>query len=293
MKTKQQQYPALAKAIGVPTLYLKREDEHKYGSHKGRSIPLMIKRTVKDGIRRFTISSSGNAALAAIRSVVAHNQNNPNKQITLQVFVGQHIPANKLERLQKELTDNAITLEQVDRPKQRAFQAGQDDDVYLLRQSTDDLALEGYAELATDLLKIDDLAAVFVPTSSGTTAQGVGETFLLKTAPAQIHIVQTTACHPIAAALGATGETTERSIAGAIVDNVAHRKEAVVSVVKQTKGAGWIVSDEEIKAATTLVKETTGINISYNSALSVAGVQKAVANGWTCNGAVVCLICGA
>lgn len=292
MKTKQQSAPKLATALGISEVYLKREDEHKYGSHKGRSIPLMIKTAVKEGIRDFVISSSGNAALAAVLATVAHNQNNPDKQITLRVFVGQNIEQHKLEFLQKRITDQHILLEQVERPKQAAFQLDKEGAATSLRQSTDDTALLGYEELAKDLSKIPQLAAVFVGTSSGTTAQGIGEAFARMDNKAQIHIVQTAACHPIAEALGVQAPTAERSIAGAIVDKVAHRKNAVVQVVQQSNGAAWVVTDDEIKAARELVKETLNIQISNNSALSVAGLQKAIRNGFTWEGPVVVLICG-
>ena len=167
MKTPQQPYPKLAEALGVDTIYLKREDQHPYGSHKGRSIPLMMKHYIKrEGIRDFVISSSGNAALAAIRMAVKHNMNNPEKQIKLRVFVGKKIPDTKLQRLNAELRtlNPELIIEQVDRPKQHAFQLGKSDDVVFLRQSTDDLALEGYIGLANELYKIPDLAAVFIPT---------------------------------------------------------------------------------------------------------------------------------
>ena len=62
-------YPKLAKAIGVNRLYFKREDLHPYGSHKGRSIPVMIDKYFKAGDRRFANSSSGNAALAAAKYI--------------------------------------------------------------------------------------------------------------------------------------------------------------------------------------------------------------------------------
>lgn len=292
MKTKQQPFPKLASHLGIPEVYLKREDEHKYGSHKGRSIPLLIKTYVIEGIRDFVISSSGNAALAAVLATVAHNQNNPSKKITLRVFVGQHIEKHKLEFLQKRITDEHITLEQVDRPKQAAFQLDKEKKAKSLRQSTDDLALLGYEELAQDLSKIPNLQAVFVPTSSGTTAQGIGEAFARMGISAQIHIVQTSAVHPIASELGADALDAQRSIAGAIVDKVAYRKTAVSTIVKNSNGAGWIVSDEEIKAAREITKEMTGVSISNNSALSVAGLQKAIASGFTWDGPVVVLICG-
>lgn len=292
MKTKQQEFPSLSKALGVSGVYLKREDLHTYGSHKGRSIPLMIKTYAKEGKTHFAISSSGNAALAAVLATNAHNQNNPEKQIHLTVFVGKQIETKKLDFIKKHIITDQITLEQVDRPKQEAFQLEKTGDTVNLRQSTDDTALVGYEDLAVELSKIPNLKAVFIPTSSGTTAQGIGQVFQQLKLPIQLHIVQTPACHPIADALGAEQVDASTSIAGAIVDKVAHRKQAVVDLVQTSNGAGWIVSDRDIETACKLTKEKTGVAISYNSALSVAGLQKAIAHGFSWDGPVAVLICG-
>src|ERR1035437_8229763 len=112
MLTPQKNYPNLAKALGVSSLYLKREDLHPYGSHKGRSIPVMIDHYVKDGKRHFAISSSGNAALAAAmylkelngkNKALAHNVSDKRalvvvggadqglENLKLEILVGNHI----------------------------------------------------------------------------------------------------------------------------------------------------------------------------------------------------------
>lgn len=295
MKTPQQSYNKLDTTLGVET-YLKREDLHKYKSHKGRSLPLMIKRYAKEGITRFVISSSGNAALAAGLAVENHNRNNADRQISLDIFVGNHIDPKKEERLRKELTSDAISIKKVERPKQEAFQIDKEGSAKFLRQSTDELALEGYLTLAQDLSKIPDLAAVFVPTSSGTTAQALGQGFAELGKTIQIHIVQTEHCHPIAELFDRppvqAGGMPE-PVAGAIVDKVAHRKDTVKAAIEQSEGSGWIVEDTDIKNARRLVRETTNLDISHNSALAIAGLQKAIAAGWKWDGPVACLITGA
>lgn len=296
MKTPQQSYPELARALGLDNqLFLKREDLHKYGSHKGRSIPLMIKTYAKQGITDFVISSSGNAALAAIHAVSQYNKNNPGSNIKLQIFVGKKIDRTKLNSLHTihNIQDTSIQIEQVERPKQEAFQLDKEGKAKYLRQSIDDLALEGYIELTQELNKLPNLEAIFIPTSSGTTAQALGQAFQNLNQNPQIHIVQTSFCHPIAEAFN-KGLTADRlSIASAIVDNVAHRKQAVIEIIKQTKGFGWIVTDEEIEKAIEITKQITGIDISPNSALSIAGLKKAIENGWKFEGSIVCLITGA
>lgn len=294
MKTKQQPMPSLATALGIGEVYFKREDLHPYGSHKGRAIPLMMKHYIKtEGIRSFCISSSGNAALAAAITTQKHNQNNPDLPISLTIFVGHHIDPQKKEKLASYVDGSTITLSEVDRPKQAAFLLDKEGKAKLLRQSTDDIALRGYTELAQELAKIPHLAAVFVPSSSGTTAQGIAEAFITMGKDTEVHLVQTSTCHPLADAfVEKTDLPKEQSIAGAIVDNVAHRKTAVAEVVKKTHGSAWIATNLNIVNALNRVEQNTEMTISANSALSVAGLMMAIAAGKTWNGPVACLICG-
>jgi len=293
MKTIQMPYSRLSRALGLEyDVYLKREDQHKYGSHKGRSIPLMIKKYFKeDNITKFVISSSGNAAIAAVYAVQAHNRNNPIK-IKLTIFIGQNINPDKLKILLTIINDPNIKLEQVEKPKQRAFQMDKNSEAKLLRQSTDDKALEGYLELAEELIKIPNLSAVFIPTSSGTTAEGLGNAFLNFKKNIQIHIVQTTSCHPMIEMIEKTKTIKEKSLADAIVDKIAYRKENVAKIIEQTNGHAWIASNQEIKEVIELIKNTCQTKISNNSALSVVGLKPNFRKKWKFSGPVACLITG-
>ncbi len=291
MKTIQQSYPSLAQALGVPEVYLKREDQHKYGSHKGRSIPPMIKKYLKeDGLTNFVLSSSGNVALAAIQAIQAHNRNNPTK-LKLTIFVGMHINPYKLKILINTIEDANIRLAQVERPKQTAFQMDKTGQAKLIRQATDDLALIGYEELAQELSKIPNLQAIFIPTSSGTTAQGIGEAFQKLKKSVQIHVVQTTSCHRIAEEFD-TAENDEQSVADALIDQTGQRKDKVIKIIKETSGSGWIITNQHIKEAINLVKDTCNVAVSTNGSLSIAGLKKAVEKGWQFKGAIVCLVTG-
>lgn len=275
MKTTQQSYPALAEVLNIPELYLKREDMHPYGSHKGRSIPLMIKEYRKQGVTRFAISSSGNAALAAAIAIQKHNANNPDALLFLHMFVGQRIAKEKYKHLLPYVDGAHIVLEKVERPKQMAFQMEKDGVAKNLRQSTDDLALVGYESLAEELAKIPNLKAVFIPTSSGTTAVAVAKYFKEQGLPIQVHIVQTTACHVLADLFQERIPSTDSSIAGAIVDKIAHRRQQVTDLI----AGGWVATDDDILAAQTLLKEKADVEASTNSALSIVGAMKAKING--------------
>jgi len=292
MITPQTKHQKLAKILGLTIpLYFKREDLHPLGSHKGRSIPLMIDIYTKQGWNNFVISSSGNAALAAGLYIKKYNQTHKNK-LSLQIFVGKKIDQEKLKSLKKILSKN-ITIIQTKNPKQSAFQINQSNQAKLLRQSTDDTALLGYEKLAMELSRIKNLSAIFIPTSSGTTAQGLYEAFKKLKIKPQIHIVQTIACHPMAMNFSPISPyITTKSIAGAIVDNIAHRKETVTVDIKNSHGFGWVANDQEIKDVIKSVYKTEKIKLSANSALAVVGLQQAVKENWKFTGTVVCLITG-
>ena len=304
MLTPQPQAKHLAKALGLNTeLYLKREDMHLHGSHKGRSIPVMIEKYIRLGQHSFCISSSGNAAISAAMFVKEHNAKPQNSKLNLKIFVGNNVSEEKFKII-KSLLSSSVLAQRTSNPKQSAFQMDKDGLAKNLRQSTDDTALTGYASLAKELAEIKNLNAVFIPTSSGTTAQALYEEFK-KLSPygespkggdlnPQIHIVQTDACHPIAAATHPflIKTSTAPSIAGAIVDNVAHRKEKVVAALKSSKGNAWVCGNKEIKNAVALTKKTEKITISPNSALAVVGLAQAIQNSWRFEGPVVCILTG-
>jgi threonine dehydratase len=256
---------------------------HPLGSHKGRSIPHMIDVKIAEGCRHFVISSSGNAALAA--GLYVKKLNEEGKDITLEILAGKNINPNKLKKLEA-LKDSNILVSIQDRPLQTLFvKVQQDPTIQSLRQSNDDDALVGYESLAKELLEIPKLKAVFIGTSSGTTAEALANYFKNKV---EVHIVQTSSCHPMADAFVENFSSEEKSIADAIVDITAVRKDAVAGTV----AGGWIVMNEEIKAAQDIVKRTTDLSISTNSALSVAGLMQAVYTGKEFKGAVACVICG-
>lgn len=289
MVTPQTESSRIAQELGIPKLYFKREDLHPLGSHKGRSIPSMIDSKYKEGARSFAISSSGNAALAAIRHVQARNQNGD--KISLKVFIGENINPRKKQMLLDEIKDPKITIDESPRPLQSLFNLIKGESVVSLRQSNDPSALTGYGELAQEIAQTPDLDAVFIAASSGTAAQAIGEYFIKENNHAEIHIVQTTSTAPLARTWNEEETDETPSIADAIVDKIAHRRDALLKAVSATRGKGWIASNELIERAMGLL-DKEGIDTTPNGALGLAGLMKAVSKGKIFRGAVVCIITG-
>ncbi len=296
MITPQTEYPELAQALNIERIYLKREDLHPYGSHKGRSIPVMIDMKAATGVTHFAISSSGNAALAAVRHIQKKNLVGANLSLT--IFIGKNINPEKKRVLMAEITDARIIVTESPRPLQSLFNlikgiGGVSHAVASLRQSTDSDALIGYQTLANEIAQVADLSAVFIPTSSGTAAQAIAESFINNKVKAAVHIVQTTDTSPIAEAFDKEKENNdEKSLADAIVDKVAHRKDALVKDIQKTKGSGWIANNEDIRLAQKLIKEKIGIDLTTNGALGIAGLLKAMQKGEKFTGSIVCVVTG-
>jgi threonine dehydratase len=287
-----EQYQELAKKIGKNQIYFKREDLHKYQSHKGRSIPVMIKHYYDQNKRKFAISSSGNAGLASALYTNDFNSKNSEK-IELQIYVGNNVNKNKLQKLRQteDVSGGQIKVLIKERPLIALNQA-LEEGYTSLRQSTDDIALIGYDELASEICQTKDIGAIFIGTSSGTTAQALGQYVIDNKYPIQIHIVQTSSCHPIADQFENYDGPEEKSLADAIVAKTTERLPKLVEIIKKTNGYAWTATNQDIEIAKKIVVESTNLSISNNSALSIVGIMQANYRSWPITGKVICLICG-
>jgi threonine dehydratase len=267
-------------------IYLKREDLHPLGSHKGRSLPGMIEYYVKQGLTDFVISSSGNAGIATALYIIEYNKQTIRK-LTLKIFIGKNISRKKYKTLKKLSKNEMIELVKTDRPKQQAFLLDKNNQAKNLRQSSDAIALVGYEALAEELNNdLPNISEIFIPTSSGTTAVGLWRGFQKLNNQPKINIVQTTVCHPFVF----SDKKDKKSLAGAIVDKVGHRKKDINYILTENE-QGFVADNKEIKTAIKLIKKTEKIKISSNSALSVAGLFMKMKEK-SLKGNVVCLLTG-
>lgn len=294
MVTPHQELTLSQKDLGLnQKVYAKREDMHPYGSHKGRSIPVMIEEGIKKGHSRFVLSSSGNAALAALRCFEKLQEKPETKTIALVILVGKKIPSEKLLLLHETLHKvTNCTVEQVDRPLQ-SLKNYEAEGYYSLRQSTDDTSLIGYGTLAEELLTIPNLKHVFLPCSSGTTAQALAQYFSRTGKEITLHLAQTSSCHPFFDSVNGHNQqaTDEISIADAIVDIVGHRKPSLLPFLSNKQNSVGIISNEEITLAMLMLSHES-INVSPNGALAFALLQQSLKSKWEPCGSVAILICG-
>jgi threonine synthase len=250
-------------------LAVKDENVNPNGSFKDRSLAFQISYHASQGITDFVISSSGNAAISAAAYL------NIVEKANLKIFVSDHINPAKLAKL-NALTSEKNVMVQSNSPKSDAIKAAAENSAFNLRGSRDDKAKVGYKTIAYEIAKdYPQVDAIFIPCSSGTSTIGIYEGFKEKDLFPQIHIVQTSKINTIAKELDNNFIASESSLADAITDRVAHRKQEVLSAIKQTKGNGWVATDVELEEA----KEKINSEYSYNSLLAFAGYFKAVKAG--------------
>lgn len=271
---------------GVEVVF-KREDQNPNRSFKDRSLAYQISKYYQDGVKKFVISSSGNAAVsaAAYCGLVG---------LELDVFVSENIPEYKLLSIPspspflRREGDVCVKVHKVMRPKSDAIKFARETGAVNLRGSMDDNAIVGFKTLGYELAKqVPDADGIFTCCSSGTSAVGIRDGYTPPSPPynrvgtivPQIHIVQTTKINPIGKEFDNDFEATEDSIANAVSDRVAHRKQRVVDLIHETKGTGWVVGDNEIRNAKEFLV-SKGIEIEgYNAYVGFAGYLKAVKSG--------------
>jgi threonine synthase len=251
----------------VGGIYFKCEFGNPNGSYKDRSLAYQISHIYSLGIKKAVISSSGNAAISAFSYCKKVG-------IDLQVFVSP-----KINHLKKKVLEKVgIKFNISKTPIKSAFQYAKNAEAYNLRSSVDPIAQEGYKTIAFEILEEVDPDAIFVPVSSGTAFVGIARGFEFMRKKLPMNTVQTTCVHPVAAFYDANFTKTEKSLADAIVARFTPLQEKIMDIISESKGSGWVISDEEILEADKDLKNNN-IICSYEGAMALAAYKKAIKKG--------------
>lgn len=267
-------------------IFFKLENQNPTGSIKDRGLPNQIYHLLLNNQERAVISSSGNAAISA--SYFAQQAG-----IELFVYVPRTMQADRLQKLLSLSHNVTITDHAIAEAEEFSKRSGYP----LIRQSVDKNAREGYTELTHELVSqftkqgiAVNGASLFFPVSSGTAVSGFYMGLDEGEKP-QLHIVQTASVQTIAGEFDASVKRKARSIVKGIV---ARKKENtyyhdVVTAVKETKGSGWVVTDDEVESAESWLLAHE-INSSNEGALALAGLFKAQKNNYELGQTLVVII---
>ena len=265
----------------VEGVLLKLEYKNPTGSVKDRGVPFQIGEAVKNGFKKFVISSSGNAAISAAFWTQKMG-------LGLVIFVSPNVSRGKLKRLK---TGNSKVF--VDRrPISGAIRYAKKEKAFNLRASTDPNGFVGYESLSFELKsQMGEVGSIFVPVSSGTLCYGLFKGFEKLSVVPQVHCVQTTSCNLISSKFDSNFNKTSSSLADALVAKTSVLEESVTSLIRKSEGFGWVVEDREIKKAWNYLKEH-GLITSYEGAAALASVWKARERDFKLKDPIICLLTG-
>jgi len=246
-------------------VYLKREDQNLTGSVKDRALPVQIQNLERQGFKKAVISSSGNAALSAIHFCQPKN-------IKLDIFLSTKIDPKKRKKIE-ELT-SSIHFSKT--PIKEAFRFSKKENAYLLRQSTDPSALEGYQDLGKEIRRqLPQVTAIFFPVGSGTTLLGTYQG-IFKSCPDTVKFfaVQPASHAPIASIFDPNVKKERKSSTSALSVKFLPLKEKIIEAISKSNGDAFVISEKKLQKAR-LILEKNDISTSLEGALSYAGYKKA------------------
>ncbi len=276
--------PRLGASLGVPDLWLKREDVSPTGSHKARALALQCAALRGSG-RPGAISSSGNAGVAAAAYARAAG-------VTLAVLVSPRTPRAKLRRLSAFAGPLMVTPTPLALLRRAVLVFGCED----LRPSVHPLAVAAYRGIAAELdhaLAADRPAgAVFLYASSGATVVGLAEGFAAAAGGAtpSLHIVQASATNELVRPWEPGLPPIGPSPIGDLGARRSRRAGAVRRAVTASGGRGWHVDAPRLAAVRSLAA-AAGVATSWEGIAALAAIRDA-APGLT-GQRVVALLTGA
>lgn len=266
--------------VNIEGVYFKLEYENPTGSVKDRGIVVQLEDAIKKGFRKFSISSSGNAAISASYWLTQLGGEQ------LDVFVSPAVLKSKREAITK--SSNVFIHETV-RPNSDSFKLAKATGAYNLRASKDPVGFQGYCQIAVELEdQLPTIGSVFVPVSSATLLKGVGTGF--KLARPQLHGVQSSSVNWLSGMFD-KDKVEELSLADALVAKRSDLSEQATKLVSDSQGWGWTINNRHIIKAAQYLSDYE-LATSFEGAAALAAVWKAKEEGFHLADPVVCLLTG-
>ncbi len=251
--------------------WLKRDDLGPCSTHKARGLLIQIAIEKGNGARGFSISSSGNAALAA-------GAWSSRLGLNCVAFLSRKTAAAKVAAVAASGVLTVVT----DKPKNFSRYAAKYGGLVDLRPSKHTEGATGYRLLAAELAVAVNPppTAIFCFCNSGLTIVGIYQGLRRLLAEGriadmpQLHAVQCTPSIELAQRLSAEQRPEPSPIAGALGAQAPVPIDEVVNALVETGGSTWMVSNEEI----VVFEKTLGADdIAIESTAALAGFQRASA----------------
>lgn len=248
--------------IKIDNLYLKREDLNPSGSAKDRAMLFQLKKLISQKYNSAAISSTGNAAISAIRYCLL-------SKIHLNIFISPKINPSKYRIINSLVKKNPILkLITSNTPISDSIKFSRLHRAYLLRQSTDSAAQEGYGQIASEIVtQLPRITSIFIPVGSGSTLCGIAKKLPTGT---KIFAVQSAFNPSVCRFFNPTSVLEKKCLTDALTARYTPLKKKIIDLVTKSRGTGLVVSNSEILKASHYLTDHS-ISTSYEGALALAG----------------------
>ncbi|MCB0354721.1 MAG: pyridoxal-phosphate dependent enzyme, partial [Bdellovibrionales bacterium] len=269
--------PALAKQLGVDTVYVKDESRNFTRSFKDRQTYVLINKAVEDGCKAVSINSSGNAAIAAAAYAkragieciaVVPTDTTKTKQALLQEFGATvHVREGNYEENHRWLIENAF-------------------DARNITPGATGVGLDGIKLIAYELVSQGVHSDVIVaPSGNGSLVAGLYKGYqelkelgFIDTIP-KIVSVQMKDAAPLRLALESgtwlhRAEGIPDSEAEAIIAEESFSSPVAIEALRATGGSVVEVTDSELEEWQTRLRREYSVVSEYSSAAAFAALDK-------------------
>lgn len=273
-----------ARRLGLEEVYGKLEYANPTGSFKDRGAAVLVSHALTLGTRCLCEDSSGNAG-AAIAAYAAR------AGLECWIFAPATAPPAKLR--QARAYGAAVTL--VDGPRSAAEDAARAaalaPGVYYAGHNGNPFFVEGTKTFAFELATAFEGRGpdhVVMPVGGGSLFVGAflgfGQSRSNRAPQPHLHVVQASACMPLAAAYFAGSERPapvqhKRTVAGGIEIESPVRGPLILRAVRESGGRAVAVEEDEILMAQRQLASMEGIFMEPTSAAAFAGLERLAARG--------------
>jgi threonine synthase len=278
--------PRLRDQLGLPSLHLKDDTRLPTGSLKDRASAMVVAKARELGRRVVTTASTGNAATALAAMCAACG-------LESVIFVPADAPRAKLAQMLAYGAHMLPIAGSYDDAFSLCLAAGHEFAWYNRSTAYNPYTIEGKKTVAFEIWEqlgrcVPD--AVFVPTGDGAVLAGMYKGFhdlmtaRRSSALPRLFAVQAAGSAAIVSAWR-RGDTRVTPLAHVetVADSIRVASPAngswALRVLRETNGAGVIVSDDEIFAAMALLATTAGVFAEPAAAAALAGLVRARADG--------------
>ena len=278
--------PRLRAQLVMPNLWLKDDTRNPSGSTKDRASLLVAAKAHTFGIDTIATASTGNAATALACICAASGQR-------AVVFVPASAPVGKLVQMMAY----GPTLVPVDGSYDDAFelcqQACRELGWYNRNTAFNPFTIEGKKTLGLEIVRQllpDRPDVVVVPSGDGVILAGVAKAFsdlvawgMLEQAPRLLMVQPEGACALVDALAHGADDVTAApgaaSVADSLVVEAPRNARLALRRVRESGGAGVVVSDHAILEALGALARLTGVFAEPAAAASLAGLEVALERG--------------